>query len=135
MQRLILLGLALALAGCAVEACPPSPMPATAAESPLGPRPAPPAVPPAVGARLKLDSAAVQQHARQYVARPSTPAEKVEALEPLTRRVNRTLAVMEWHRRREGRYRATDVRAARSAADAVAAFLNAQPPPREDAAP
>lgn len=122
--------LALALAACCA---PPAPAPAPAAESPPGSRPALPALPPAVPARLKADSAAVQQHARQYVAKPSTSAEKVVALEPLTRRVNRALAVMEWHRRREGHYRPLDVRAARIAADAVAAFLDAQPPPREDA--
>lgn len=120
--------LVLALGACAAQ--PPAPLPACL--PPPAPPAAVPAVPPAVPARLKIDSAAVQQHARQYVARPSTTREKVESLEPLTRRVNRALAVMEWHRRREGRYRPADVWAARSAADAVAAFLNAQPPPRED---
>ena len=129
--RALFPALAVLLASCAAEPplapAPPAP--------PLPPAVPVPAVPPAVPRALHRDSAAVQQHARQYVARPSTPAESVVKLEPLTRAVNRALAIMELHRRREGRYRHADVRAARAAADAVARFLDAQPPPREDPAP
>lgn len=133
MQVVAPLLLALLLAGCAASRCP-----VPAPPAPQAPPAAPPAAslaPPAAARALKRDTAAVQQHARQYVAKPSTSAKDVEKLEPLTRAVNRSLAVMELHHRREGRYRPADVRAARTAADAVAGFLDAQPPPREDPAP
>lgn len=126
-MRVPVLALAILASACAVE---PPPAPLTPPPSPPPAAPVP-VVPPAVPRALKRDSAAVQQHARQYVARPSTQAESVVKLEPLTRAVNRSLAVMELHRRREGRYRPADVRAARAAADQVARFLDDQPPPRE----
>ncbi len=115
-------------AGGAPRPWPPPPPPPPAVAPPA---PAPPAVPSAVSRALHRDTAVVRQNARQCVARPSTSADKVETLEPLTRAMNRALAVMEGHRARAGHYRPADVRAARAAADAVARFLDAQPPPRE----
>ncbi len=125
------IALQLGLAGCAAGACPaPDPLPPVEPAVVAAPPPVP-AVPPAVTARLKVDTAAVQRNARQFTAKPSTSNEAVAALEPLTRRVNVALAVLELHRRKEGRYRPADIRSARAAADAVAAFLITQPPPPE----
>ena len=129
-MQIVVVWIALVLAGCAVT------LPATAPEPPAAetqaPAPvlpsAPPTAPPPVAARLKVDSAAVQANARQFVAKPSTPVEAVATLEPLTRQVNRALAVMELHHRREGGYRKADVAAARTAADADARFLDEQAP-------
>lgn len=112
------------LAGCGASLHPP---PEVLPPIVLAP-PAPPAVPVAVSQALKHDTAAVQRRARQFLAPPSTSAEAVASLEPLTRNVNRALAVMELHHRREGRYRRADVVAARAAADAVAQFLDASKP-------
>ena len=116
--------------GCAALDPAAAPPPALVVEAPMGSvRTLLPAVPPAVSRALVRDSAAVQANARRFVAKPSTPVEKVEGLEPLTRAVNRSQAVMELHRRREGRYRPADVRAARAALDAVAKFMDQQPAP------
>ena len=119
------LGIATLLAGCATVEPVLQPTAAPIVLAPAAPA-VPAVVPPAVSARLKQDTAAVQQRARAFVAPPSTPLEAVATLEPLTRSVNRALAVMELHHTRRG-YRPADVRAARAAADAVARFLDAQP--------
>lgn len=119
------------LTGCAA----PGPLPVPPELVAPVPAPAAPSVPPAVSRALVRDSAAVQANARQYVAKPSTSPASVLSLEPLTQQVNRARAVLELHRRREGRYRPADVRAARAAADQVARFLSAQPVPLEKSPP
>lgn len=124
MMRLVLL-LALWLAGCSTgEPVPELPEPVVASPS-LRTAPVQPVAPPAVTARLKVDAAAVQQRVKEFIAPPSAPLAAVATLEPLTRRVNRALAVLELHRTKRG-YRPADVRAARAAADAVALFLDSQ---------
>lgn len=125
-----LFALCLLLAGCAAEPVPvPPPAPPVVEElAPIVPPPV--TVPDTVASKLvKRDTAAVQQQARAFIVRPSADVEAVVTLAPLTRRVNVALAVMELHHTRRG-YRPADVAAARAAADAVAAFLDAQPPPR-----
>ncbi len=122
------------LTGCAAPL--PEPLPVVEA---LPPKPAP-ATPDTTAARLvKRDSAALKTQARRYIVRPGVPIAAVVTLEPLTRAVNRSLAVMELHHTARG-YRPTDVAAARAAAEAVAGFLATQggpdaPSDAEPAAP
>lgn len=119
------------LTGCAP---PPLPQPPPV-EAPAPTPPAPPAASPAATARVKHDTAAVQQRAQAFLAPPSTSAAAVASLEPLTRAVNRSLAVMELHHKRDGRYRPADVAAARAAGEAVTRFLNQQSAPAPEATP
>lgn len=116
------------LASCAAPPPPPPPAVPVVEAVPSPPLAPAPVVPQAVSRALVRDSAAVQRHARQYVVRPSTQPEALATLEPLIRKANRALAVTELHHTRSG-YRTTDVVAARSAIEAVAAFLRLQPPP------
>lgn len=117
-------------AACSVPAPPlPEPPALPAARAP-SPRPAAtvPAVPDAVSQKVIRDTVILRRRTQAFIAPPSAPLDKVATLADLTRDINKALAVMELHHTRAG-YRPADVRAARKAANAAAAFLAAQPVP------
>lgn len=121
MKQLMLL---LTLSGCAAPAPAPLPdKPPPSTES----RALPPAAPETWASKaVKRDTTALKGQARRFAATPGVPIESVVTLEPLTRNVNRALAVMELHHTRGGGYRPADIAAARAAAEAVAGFLATQ---------
>lgn len=126
--------LCLGLAGCCASPVPVPPVPPDPPAAQAQPAPSPRVSDTEASKTVKRDSGAVKAQARQLIVQPSVPVEVVKQLEPLTHAVNRALAVMELHHSRGG-YRAVDVIRARDAADAVARFIDAQPPPRAAAEP
>ncbi len=118
--------LLLALAGCATPApvvapvAPPAPIaaaPAAAAAPVLSGT-----VPPAVAVPVLHQAAEREAEATRYVAWSGSHAGNIRSLTELTNNVSTTTAALQASRR-HGRYSAADVRRARAAVDALAAFL------------
>ncbi len=74
------------------------------------------------------DNAALREQATKYVASPRSKAAVIDRLTTLTLQATQTVQRLRAGRTRRG-YRATDVMAARVAADALAAYLQTQAAP------
>lgn len=111
------------LIGCAGKPAEVACVPAASAPPPAVARVVPDSVASApAAANIIRDTRALERQARSYVGRPDSSPEVINQLSTLLVQTRRAVGRMAHNRTRQG-YRASDVTAARVAADSLAAFL------------